>query len=79
MGGGCSDGGHSNDSLLSAKALAYRSTRKKDSDTMKSLGKVPSHITEWEKIRRVVFANVAAACGTPHMGTEMLMAAEDHD
>ena len=45
---------------------------------MKNLGKVPSDINDWEKFRRVVFANVAAACGSPQMGTDMLMAAEDH-
>ena len=77
-GGGGSDGGHSDDSLLSAAALSNGPSKKKDSETMKSLGKIPSNIAEWPRYRRTVFRTVSCACGTPQLGTGMLLAAEAH-
>ena len=45
---------------------------------MKGFGKVPTNIADWHKFRRLVFKTVGAACGTPQMGTDMLLAAESH-
>ena len=49
--GGDSDGGHSDDSLLSAEALSYRPSRRgKTQDTMKSLGK---HLDQHRRLAEV--------------------------
>ena len=78
-GGGGGGGGDSDpDSLQAARNLSYGRPKKKDADIMKGFGKVPTNIAEWPRFRRLVFKTVGAACGTPQMGTDMLLAAESH-
>ena len=62
---------------MAARNLSYK-RKAKDSDSMKSVGKVPTDINEWPKFRRHVYKMVCCTCGIPQMGTDMLRRAEAH-